>query len=139
MAFIVPLLSLLTWTLIVWWALLLVRIAEIQTKKLLPHEVNTPEEARELLSLRQNMVARNFINLTELPIIFYALCLLCIALNVESDLQEAFAWIFVGSRVLHTVIHTSYNSVLHRFYAYVLGGVVLTAWVVTLFATIVFP
>ena len=37
------------------------------------------------------------------------------------------AWIFVALRVLHSAIHCSYNKVMHRFYAYVAGGMVLFA------------
>ena len=37
------------------------------------------------------------------------------------------AWIFVALRVVHSAIHCSYNKVMHRFYAYLLGGLALWA------------
>ncbi|RMA82185.1 MAPEG family protein [Umboniibacter marinipuniceus] len=132
MEYALPMLALLTWTTIIWWALLLVRLSEIKAKKLLPHQLNTPEDAKELLSLRQNMLARNFANLLELPLLFYILGALSIILKVESEFSVLLAWLFVGSRVAHSLIHTGYNTVLHRFYAYVLGGLVLTTWVITM-------
>jgi len=138
MEFIIPMLSLITWTLIVWWALFLIRINEIKAKKLLPHQLNTPEEAQELLSLRQHMVARNFNNLTELPILFYALATASAVLAVDSPFFVGLAWAFVGTRIAHTLIHTGYNNVLHRFYAYLSGGLILSVWVLALFVHYVF-
>jgi hypothetical protein len=39
------------------------------------------------------------------------------------------AWGFVALRVLHSCIHCTYNKVIHRFYAYLAGGMVLwTLW-----------
>ena len=35
------------------------------------------------------------------------------------------AWLFVLLRVGHSAIHCTYNKVMHRFYAYVAGGVAL--------------
>ena len=134
MEFIVAMLSLVTWTIIVWWALLLTRVSEIKMKKLLPHQLNTPEEAKELLSLRQNMIARNFSNLTELPVLFYALATASFLLEVDSPLFSALAWGFVATRIAHSLIHTGYNNVLHRFYAYIAGGLILSVWVLSLFA-----
>ncbi|NVK11569.1 MAG: MAPEG family protein [Gammaproteobacteria bacterium] len=134
MEFIVAMLSLVTWTVIVWWALLLTRLSEIKVKKLFPHQLNTPEEARELLSLRQHMIARNFSNLTELPVLFYALATISFLLEVDSQFLVALAWGFVATRIAHTLIHTGYNNVLHRFYAYFSGGLILSVWVLSLFA-----
>ena len=44
------------------------------------------------------------------------------------------AWAFVGTRLVHTAIHCSYNRVIHRFYAYIGGYFVLIAlWAVLAF------
>lgn len=132
MEYALPMIAMLTWTLIIWWALLFVRLGEIKAKDLLPHEINTPDDARELLSLRQHMLSRNFSNLLELPLLFYILGSLSILLDIQSDLAVLLAWVFVGSRVAHSIIHTGYNTVLHRFYAYLTGGLALTTWVITM-------
>ncbi|MBS0413400.1 MAG: MAPEG family protein, partial [Proteobacteria bacterium] len=43
----------------------------------------------------------------------------------------AFAWPYVGLRVMHSVIHITYNRVLHRLTAFALSNVVLMAlWIV---------
>ena len=42
-------------------------------------------------------------------------------------LTLSLAWAFVALRVLHSAIHCTYNKVIHRFYVYFAGGVML--WV----------
>jgi hypothetical protein len=73
---------------------------------------------------------RNYMNLTELPILFYVLCLM---LYVSSTLNQAMlvlAWVYVGLRVLHSLIHVTYNHVFHRLTVFVLSNIVLgTMWV----------
>lgn len=43
----------------------------------------------------------------------------------------ALAWTYVGLRAIHSVIHLSYNNVVHRLTAYALSNAVLAAfWIV---------
>ena len=40
------------------------------------------------------------------------------------------AWLYVGLRLVHTLIHISYNYVIHRFMAFVLSMLTLLAmWI----------
>ena len=48
----------------------------------------------------------------------------------------ALAWGFVGSRVVHSAIHCSYNNVNHRFAVYVAGSLFLLLFWVRLAAFI---
>lgn len=75
--------------------------------------------------------SRCFSNMFEVPVLFYVVATLYISLNVESGLAIALAWIFVALRVGHTVIHLTYNNVLHRMLSFWGGAVsVLLMWVV---------
>lgn len=58
---------------------------------------------------------RNLNNLFEVPTLFYAVSILAIVLQVVSPLLLVLAWLFVGLRVLHSLIHLTYNHPLHRF------------------------
>lgn len=73
---------------------------------------------------------RNYMNLTELPVLFYVLCLM---LYVSSSLNQTMlvlAWAYVALRVLHSLIHVTYNHVFHRLIVFVLSNIVLgTMWV----------
>lgn len=68
---------------------------------------------------------RNYMNLLELPVLFYAASLIVCVLGSASALQLALAWAYVALRVLHSLIHLSYNQVIHRLLAFALSNVVL--------------
>ena len=75
-------------------------------------------------------LSRNFANLLETPILFYLLAVLIIALQIDSALMVKLAWLYVFFRLVHSVIHISYNHVLHRFTAFLLSMLTLLAmWV----------
>jgi len=63
--------------------------------------------------------SRSFNNQFEVPILFYTVATLYIALDLESTLALTLAWGFVGLRVVHAFIHLTYNHVLHRLLAFV--------------------
>ena len=50
-----------------------------------------------------------------------------LVLGLASQFFAVVAWIFVGSRALHSLIQCSYNRVMHRFTVYAIGTVAL--WV----------
>lgn len=60
-------------------------------------------------------LARNFSNLLEVPILFYAVCIIALTLGLNDKLMIGLAWAFVVLRIIHTVIHITYNNPFHRF------------------------
>lgn len=73
---------------------------------------------------------RNLMNLLELPLLFYVVCLgLYVTLSVDGFAIVA-AWAYVALRVAHSLIHLTYNNVFHRLGVYAASAVVLFAlWV----------
>jgi hypothetical protein len=69
--------------------------------------------------------ARAFMNLLEVPVLFYVACLLMMTMRTCDAAQLALAWIFVATRVAHTVLYIGWNHVPTRFAAYVTGCVTL--------------
>ncbi len=73
---------------------------------------------------------RNYMNLLEMPILFYVICLM---LYVSHRVQPGFlwlAWTYVGLRVLHSLVHLTYNRVVHRLTLFALSNfVVISMWV----------
>ena len=61
---------------------------------------------------------RNFNNMFEVPVLFYAGCLLYISLGVESLIGLIFAWCFVLMRYIHAYIHLTYNHLIHRMLSF---------------------
>ena len=72
---------------------------------------------------------RNFNNLFEVPTLFYAGGAAYLALDQAGQLPIISAWIFVAARVMHSIIHLSYNNVLHRLVIFAIGNLsVLVMW-----------
>lgn len=72
---------------------------------------------------------RNFMNLLEVPTLFYVISLLLFITKFYSAVDLILAWIFVLMRVVHSLIHLSYNNVMHRLVAYAFAnGVLVLMW-----------
>jgi len=73
---------------------------------------------------------RNYMNLLELPVLFYVAGILLLVSPCASSVAIYLAWAYVGLRVVHSVIHLTYNNVLHRLAAFASSNAVLIAlWV----------
>lgn len=73
---------------------------------------------------------RDYMNLLELPVLFYVLCLALYASKRVDDLYVILAWGFVGARIVHSLVHMTYNNVLHRLAMFAIGAtVLLVMWV----------
>ncbi|WP_165777066.1 MAPEG family protein [Paremcibacter congregatus] len=73
---------------------------------------------------------RHWSNLFELPVLFYAVCLTILVLNLSDTVFIYLAWSFFVMRLIHALIHTTYNHVLHRLGAFIIGHLIILAmWV----------
>lgn len=73
---------------------------------------------------------RNYMNLFELPVLFYVGCLVAVVAGAATPTLVALGWAYVAFRVAHSLIHVTYNHVMHRFYAFGASNAVLIAmWV----------
>ncbi|MEP7455946.1 MAPEG family protein [Phyllobacterium sp. SB3] len=64
---------------------------------------------------------RNLNNLYEVPMLFYVVCLSLYAVNGVSYLAVVIAWLFVGARLAHTLIHVTTNRLRYRQPIFTLG------------------
>ena len=67
-------------------------------------------------------------NQFELPIFFYFIISLIVALDNVKQLDIIFAWLFVGSRYLHCYIRLTSNYIPNRAKVFQFGMVVLIVW-----------
>jgi hypothetical protein len=73
---------------------------------------------------------RNFMNLLELPVLFYLACITVVVAAKVDAWSVGLAWAFVALRIAHSVVHLTYNNVIHRLRIFAAGVVVLAAlWV----------
>ncbi len=78
-----------------------------------------------------NVPNRNFMNLLEVPVLFYVGCIVLFLTGGASYLTIAIAWIFVALRIVHSAIHLTYNRIPHRGAAFAASNIAAVAlWVV---------
>jgi hypothetical protein len=65
--------------------------------------------------------ARTYMNLLELPVLFYVACLLMLTTGRFDSVQVSLAWIFVMTRYVHAFIYIGFNHVPLRFAAFLTG------------------
>jgi hypothetical protein len=70
-------------------------------------------------------VAYSFNNQFELPVLFYVLTILAIITRHADLLFVMMAWIFVLTRLVHALEHTTSNVVIRRGGWYAIGAIVL--------------
>ena len=68
---------------------------------------------------------RNYMNLLELPVLFYVLCLCAFITGHVGSATVGLAWTYVALRAVHSVIHLTYNDVRHRGLAFAASNIVL--------------
>ena len=74
---------------------------------------------------------RNYMNLLELPMLFYVVCLLDFVAAKVDTAALVLAWTYVGLRFVHSGIHLTYNNVRHRLVPFAVSNFVLIAlWLV---------
>lgn len=72
----------------------------------------------------------NLKNLFELPVLFYVAAIVLFVTHNVTQAMLWLCWLFVLGRVVHSLIHITYNKVIHRFSVYVFSSVVL--WIIWL-------
>ena len=110
-------------TALVWIKLYVDRIGEMRVKHIDAQSLATARAAAG--RLEHTGAADNFRNLFEVPVLFYLLCVALVLTGGSSPGFVAAAWVYVALRALHSLIHISYNRVLHRFTVYVASTLLL--------------
>ncbi|WP_293906892.1 MAPEG family protein [Phenylobacterium sp.] len=73
---------------------------------------------------------RNYMNLLELPMLFYVAGLMYFVAGRVNVTVLIVAWAYVALRAIHSLIHLTYNKVTHRLVAFALSNAVLAAlWI----------
>ncbi|MBX5161979.1 MULTISPECIES: MAPEG family protein [unclassified Rhizobium] len=79
----------------------------------------------------ESLVVKNCLaNQFELPVLFYACCILLYTTEADNIVAVGLAWIFVALRYAHAAIHVSSNDLRYRSPIFAAGYLVLGAmWV----------
>lgn len=128
-----PMLSLVAWTLLILLIAFNARVRSVKTGQVslgsyrLLDRGDLPEFVMK--------TTRNYANLFELPVLFYAGCITCLALNLTTPALVYCAWAYVLFRIIHSLIHIGVNNVKLRLGAFMLSNIaLLVMWVLIVLA-----
>ncbi len=123
-----PVLAMAGLTALVWIRLYTVRLPEMRRRRIDPQSLATSGEKAG--RLQDTRASDNFINLFEVPVLFYVGAFAAILADAVTPLALGLAWAFVGLRAVHSLIQCTYNRVVHRFIAYSLATLAAIALLV---------
>lgn len=129
LAILYPLFALAGWTLLVLLLIPFVRVRSVRRREIGPNDFKYGESTA--VPSNVSIPNRNYMNLLELPMLFYVVCLVLSVTAGASLLAVFVAWAYVGLRMVHSLIHLTYNHVLHRLFAFTLSNVALVSlWLI---------
>jgi hypothetical protein len=131
-----PFFAVMVLTLIVWFYMYAKRIPFI-VKNNFTNDQFKPEEFVRLSPPAVNNPSDNLKNLFELPLLFYVMCLY-LFLTEQVDLYYLYAaWTFVVFRLLHSLVHCTFNLVILRFWLYCLSSMALFFMILRAVASVI--
>lgn len=123
-----PALALMGWTLIVLLLIPFQRFKAVFAGQVTACDFRHGESANVPAAV--SLPNRAFMNLLEMPVLFYVLCIVSYVTQIVTPYSVMLAWAYVGFRVLHTVVFLTYNHVFHRFLVFAISNVVvLFMWI----------
>lgn len=129
--FVSPVLALVAWTMVMLLWLYATRIPAMQKAGIDPQEAaDTKSDWKQKMPPGSNYPADNYNHLMEQPTVFYALMLFAASTGGQSYLLNLLAWIYVGLRVVHSLVQATINRVMVRFTFFFVSSAVLIAMTV---------
>ena len=124
-----PVMALVAWSLVIWVWMYVQRIPAMQRAGIKPQEARFPGSL-DVLPDAARQAADNYNHLMEQPTIFYAAALAIQVAGHADPMAVHFAWVYVGVRVLHSLLQVTVNLVPVRFLLFTISTGVLAAMVV---------
>ena len=127
-----PVVALAIWTMIMWCWMYGTRIpAMSRNPKIDAANLvgTTGASLRAELPEKVSWKADNYNHLHEAPTVFYAIALVLAITGYGDGINALLAWIYVGLRVMHSLVQSTSNRVLVRFVLFALSSIVLMAMI----------
>jgi hypothetical protein len=122
-----PVIALALWTLAMCGWLYWSRIPAILRLGIVYDPSRPAAEFHDRLPAQVRWKADNYNNLMEQPTLFYAVCLVLALLRAGGGLNEFLAWLYVGLRIIHSLVQALLNRVQNRFPLFAAATLVLLA------------
>lgn len=120
-----PLMALVLWTFVMWAWLYATRIPAIRKNKIVMDPQRPGGELLAQLPAEVRWKADDYNNLMEQPTLFYAVALTLALLDADAGLNTGLAWLYVGLRVVHSLVQAIVNIIIIRFAIFMAASFVL--------------
>ena len=117
--------ALVLWTFVMWFWLYATRLPAIIKGKIVYDPQRPASEFLDKIPPRVRWKADNYNHLHEQPTIFYAVAIILAMLGAGGGLNATLAWIYVGLRIVHSLVQGLVNKVEIRFAIFVAASMVL--------------
>ncbi|MBK9520323.1 MAG: MAPEG family protein [Rhodocyclaceae bacterium] len=116
-----PVVALLIWSLVIWSWMYATRIPAVVAMKMVL-DPNVPK-GEQMATLPPNVrwKADNYNHLMEAPTMFYAVALTLAVAGAGHGVAVAMAWVYVGLRIIHSLVQVTSNHIPTRFAVFVLS------------------
>ena len=132
----IPFFSMMLLTIVVWIYMFVLRISFFKRQNVDPQSISTTHQLLDIIPDKINTPSDNLNNLFELPVLFYAVCIYLYVTSHVDTINLGLAYGFLIFRIGHSVIHCTYNTVMHRFYFYMLSSLFLWALIIHAFLVV---
>lgn len=124
-----PAVALMAWTMVMWLWMYATRIPAMRRAKVDPDSlVRDPDASLDRrLPPEVQWKAHNYNHLHEAPTVFYAVAIVLAIVGQGDGFNAVLAWLYVGLRVVHSLVHATVNKVMVRFALFALSSLVLIA------------
>ncbi|WP_416831583.1 MAG: MAPEG family protein [Erythrobacter sp.] len=122
-----PVVALMIWTMIIWAWMYITRIPAMQKAQIQPDDAQIVGLLDQKLPQSVQWKAHNYNHLHEAPTVFYAVAIVLAIIGQGDGMNAFIAWIYVGLRVIHSLVHVTANKVMVRFVLFLLSSLALIA------------
>ncbi len=122
-----PVVTLIAWSLVMWLWMYVTRLpamrrAGIDARNLVG---GSGADLRARIDPKSQWPADNYNHLHEQPTIFYAVAISLVLLGAGGGLNATIAWVYVGLRIVHSIVQATVNRVMIRFLLFTLSALCL--------------
>jgi hypothetical protein len=120
-----PLVALVLWSFVMWAWLYATRLPAMMKNRIVYDPHRPAEEFHAALPAPVRWKADNYNHLMEQPTLFYAVTLALAFAGAGAGLNTALAWLYVASRIAHSIVQATINLVPLRFFIFMAASLVL--------------
>lgn len=120
-----PIIVLVLWTFFMQLWMAATRLPAMNKAGIDPQQAERTSDLGLKLPRQVQWKADNYNHLMEQPTIFYATALVWALIGSAGGINLTLAWVYVGVRVAHSLVHATFNKVMVRFTLFAISSLAL--------------